>query len=249
MIIGVVSPAERQNQMQEAVNRRLPFLRKERAFHNDKLSIVCYGPSLLDTWQSIPAENPILTVSGAHDFLLAHGRIPNLHVEIDPRAHKPLMLKYAQESTRYLMASVCHPDFWEVLQGQEVNLWHLDDGPETVAWVREHHPAGMECLIGGGCTVGQRALNVAAALGYRRFDVFGMDCSFSDQRHAGPHTNEIQPTMRIEFAGREFNTTPGLMQAAHEMSQFLQTADAEIEFYGDGLLQEVAYALRKRRRV
>jgi hypothetical protein len=157
------------------------------------------------------------------------------------------MLRQPQEATRYLMASVCHPDFWDILEGKEVELWHLIDGNETIEWVKAHHPAGMDCLIGGGCTVGQRALNVAAALGYRRFDVFGMDCSFSDQRHAGPHTNEIQPIIKVEFAGREFRTTPGLWQAAQEMAHFMLTADAEIDFFGDGLLQEVAHTLRRKR--
>ncbi len=248
MIAGVVSHLERVDQMQQAINRGLPFLKKERDFHDDKISIVCYGPSLLDTWQSIPEDNPILTVSGAHDFILSRNRIPDFHVEIDPRAHKPLMLKHPQDSTRYLMASVCHPDFWERLEGKEVELWHLDDGPETREWVRQHHPAGVDTLIGGGCTVGQRALNVASALGYRRFDVFGMDCSFSDARHAGPHTNEIQPVLQIQFEGRNFSTTPGLLQAANEMSTFMQTTDVEVDFHGDGLLQEIVYTLRKRRK-
>jgi Protein of unknown function DUF115. len=244
-LIGVVSDAERHDQMQTAINLRLPFLEKLGKFHDGKIAIVCYGPSLLDTWQQIPKGLPILSVSGAHDFLVSRDLIPTFHVEIDPRAHKPKMLKHPQFMTRYLMASVCHPDFWDVLQGFDVNLWHLINGPETVNWIANHHPAGMNCMIGGGVTVGQRALNVSAALGYRRFHIFGMDCSFGDERHAGPHTNETQPVMQVEHAGRLFRTTPGLWQAAQEMADFLLTVDAEVEFYGDGLLQEVAHTLRR----
>ena len=57
--------------------------------HKRPASIVCYGPSLIDTWEDIKLEkeagNFIVTVSGAHDFLIERGIIPDVHIECDPR--------------------------------------------------------------------------------------------------------------------------------------------------------------------
>ena len=126
---------------------------------------------------------------------------------------------------RYLMASVCHPDWWAKLHGHSVKLWHLVNGDDfsTVAWVRQNDPDGLGSLIGGGSTVGMRALEVAAHMGFRRFDIYGMDCSFDGPRHAGPHTGKPQQEIQVSVNGKRFTTTPQLLQAAREMEQFLQT--------------------------
>lgn len=248
-IAGVLTTDERHDQMQQAINLHLPFLKKAPTFHDGKISIVCYGPSLVDTWPALYAlHQPIITVSGAHDFLAKKFIYTDYHVEIDPRPHKAEMLKQPLPRTKYLMASVCHPNFWEVLKGQNVLLWHLISGPETVEWVREHHPAGLDSMIGGGSTAGQRAMNVAAALGYRRFDVFGMDCSFKDDRHAGEHTGQRQPEVRVSVNDKVFKTTPQLLQSAREIQDFLLTIDAEVTFHGDGLVQEMAGMIQRRKR-
>jgi len=71
---------------------------KKRGKFNDKwASIVCYGPSLADTWKVI--KRPIVTVSGAHDYLVDRGIVPDFHVDCDPRAHKARMLKKPQKGT------------------------------------------------------------------------------------------------------------------------------------------------------
>ncbi len=245
VISGVLTAAERHDQMQRAIDKGFPFLQKVSKFHENKMSIVGFGPSLLDTWKSIKRFQPIMATSGAYDFLIERGLTPKYYTAIDPLQCTAKLLKRPQPGTQFLMASVVHPDFWEILEGYHVELWHLINDPQTVEWVRAHHPSGMGSLIGGDSTVAQRAMNVASALGYRRFDVFGMDCSFVDNRHAGPHTGEIQPVTVAVLNGREFRTTPQLIQSAREMEQFLLTMDVEVTFHGDGLMQEIARMIQK----
>ena len=236
---------ERHKQMAQAIGL-FPMLQKRGTFLPRRASIACFGPSLADTWQKL--RRPIITVSGAHDYLVERGIVPDYHVDCDPRPHKPEMLRKPQEATTYLMASVCHPLFWEALQGRSVRLWHLINGDdlETVAWVAQNHPAGMKSMIGGGSSVGMRAMNVAAALGYRKFDIHGMDCSFTENRHAGAHTGGQQVETLVKAGDRTFKTTKQMLQAAIEMEHFLQQQDAEVRFYGDGLMQETAKILRGR---
>lgn len=246
---GVLSNLERADQMQHALATGFPFLERAGGFTDERIAVACYGPSLNDTWRALrDAHLPILSVSGAHDFLVERHVIPTWHVDCDPRPHKVSLLAQPRPEVEYLMASVCHPDWWDVLEHSSVKLWHLVNDQQTVEWVAQHHPAGMECLIGGGSTAGQRALNVAAALGYRRFQIYGMDCSYTDQRHAGTHPNQQQPIVAITIANRKFKTTPQLMQAAQEMIQFILTKDVEVEFHGDGMLQEMVRFLNKKRK-
>lgn len=240
LIKGVLTNEERHAQMAQAPC--LPMLKKHDSFSDRWISIACYGPSLKETWKDI--QGPVMTVSGAHDFLVGKGVIPTWHVDCDPRPHKAAMVT-PTDSTKYLMASVCHPDFWAKIKGKKVTLWHLINGDdlETLEWVEQNHPEGMGSLIGGGSTVGMRAMNVAAALGFRRFDIYGMDCSFAEDLHAGPHGGQKQPETTVRCGARLFRTTQQLLQAAREMEEFLQTYDAEIRFHGDGLVQEMARQL------
>jgi hypothetical protein len=242
MLQGVLSNAERHAQMSQANGQ---MLKKRPKFNNKWASIVCYGPSLAGTWKLI--KRPIVTVSGAHDYLVRRGIVPDFHVDCDPREHKARMLQNPQSKTIYLMATVCHPKYWEVLKGHNVRLWHLINGDdlETVAWVLENHPEGANSMIGGGSTVGQRAMNVMAALGYRRFNVHGMDCSFTTDRHAGPHFGKEQAKIFVKAGNRVFQTTRQMLQAAIEMEQFITTQDAEVAFFGDGLMQETALQLKE----
>ena len=242
MLQGVLSNEERHAQMSQANGQ---MLKKRPKFNNKWASIVCYGPSLADTWKLI--KRPIVTVSGAHDYLVKRGIVPDFHVDCDPREHKARMLQNPQDKTTYLMATVCHPKYWEVLKGRKVRLWHLINGDdlETVAWVMQNHPEGANSMIGGGSSVGQRAMNVMAALGYRRFNIHGMDCSFTTDRHAGAHLGKEQAKIMVKAGNRVFQTTRQMLQAAIEMEQFITTQDAEIAFFGDGLMQETALQLKE----
>lgn len=231
-IKGVLSNEERHLQMGEAI-KHFPMLQKRGHFSSRWVSIVGYGPSLKDTWTQI--KTPMITVSGAHDFMVSRGVIPDWHVDCDPLPHKIDMLT-PHNGVKYLMASVCHPKAWEKLKGHNVRLWHLINGDDlhTPSWVSKNHPDGLLSMIGGGSTAGMRAMNVAAALGFRRFHLYGMDCTHG---HAGEHLGKKQDEMKVYVGHREFRTSPQMLQQAREMENFIQTMDADVIVHGDGLLQ------------
>lgn len=248
---AVVSDAERFRQMESALAHGFPMLQKAEGFHDGKASIVGYGPSLRETWPALfGLDSPIVATSGAYDFLLSKGLIADYYIAMDPRPSVVDLIEYPQHKTRYLLASCCHPRFWEKLRGFNVTLWHLlpKEAERTLGWVAEHHPEGRDSCIGGGSTVGHRALNVMGSLGYRRFDVFGLDCSFSgEDLHAGPHNGQKQNPIRVTVGGRPFWTTPQFYQSARELQEFLQTADVETTVHGVGLLQQIDHILKEKR--
>lgn len=210
---------------------------------NGVLSVVCYGPSLMDTWRQI--KRPMMTVSGAHDFLIARGVVPDYHMDCDPRDHKADLLGAPHKDVQYLMATVVHPKMWEKLKDSKVELWHLHQGEDTDKWLAANDPGANR--LGGGTTAGARAMEVASMLGYKRFEIHGMDCSFrGEHRHAGKHGGKPQNAVDCNVGGRWFTSSPQMIEAAREIVMFLSNYDVEIFFHGDGLQQHMIRTFKSR---
>jgi len=90
----------------------------------EEIAIVCYGPSLKKTWAEVRNFKKVMTCSGAHNFLVERGIIPTWHVDLDPREHKARMLT-PHKDVEYLIASCCHPNMLDKLEGFNVKLWHI----------------------------------------------------------------------------------------------------------------------------
>jgi hypothetical protein len=207
----------------------------------DWLSIVCFGPTLLETWKEI--KGPLLTVSGAHNFLVERGVEPDYHIDCDPRIFacgwatglKPAFLP--TKNTHYLMASCCDPQTWEELKDRRLSIWHMHNGPETAEWIKENDPWSM--LIGGGSTSGLRAIQVGCLLGFSRFDIYGMDGNFVDGRfRAGESKGLPQNVMRVKVGEREFETTDLMLNAAVEYLYMVNNYKMiACRLHGDGMLK------------
>jgi hypothetical protein len=207
---------------------------------DDPIAVVCYGPSLTQTWEKIREFKSIITCSGAHRFLIDHGIIPTYHIDVDPREHKIKLIGEPHKDVEYLLASTCHPKYFQLLQdgGYNVKLWHVFDAQEDAIRIL---PPG-EWTLTGGCSVGLRAMAIARFLGFRNLHIFGMDGSSGDTgQHAGPHPNQAPVTFKCVHDGREWQTTPAILEAARQTFHELNTLkDVRPTFYGDGLVQAMA---------
>lgn len=218
------------------------------ALRAGKVAIVGFGPSLQQTWEGIRDCDVVISTSGAHKFLIDRGIVPNYHVEVDPRAHKIALLGPAHPSVTYLPCSACHPEYIDHLLSAEapVRLWHVFQADDASMRLL---PPG-EWAVTGGPNVGLRAMVLARFMGYRDLHIFGMDGSAgpvmtniaSDQySHAGFHPMAPKKYATTLYNGREFFTTPAMLECArqtwHELDQLV---DVTAQFYGDGLIQEMA---------
>jgi uncharacterized Rossmann fold enzyme len=219
---------------------------------HDRVAIVmCYGPSLADTWQLAISEKDsiekadVISVSGAHDFLIERGIIPAYHVECDPRKHKGDMIAKPHKKVRYYMASCCHPDVVRKVAGENLTLWHMNEGEQSLQ-ILDLEPNSI--LVPGGGSVGLRTIALLYIMGYRRFIIHGMDCSYRDEKsHAGHHTGKKVDPVEVRCAdGRKFMTAPVLITYKRYFDDlrrsYVGDADAdpskiEIILRGDGLLQ------------
>ena len=212
--------------------RRLAIL----PVHDRAVTIACYGPSLAQTWPQIAVErargNLVLSVSGAHDFLIARGIVPDIHVDVDPREHKGFFTKNPNPAVKYWMASCCHPSVIDNLIPYDLTLWHVLNSDEDH---RIYHELERDAwLLAGGGSVGCRAVNLMYTQGFRRFSIHGMDCSFADdgEQHAGAHSGKVQQEWEATCGGKRFRTSGTLIAIA---SAFLQNMTVlEERSRGDG---------------
>jgi len=208
---------------------------------SDPIALVCYGPSLNDTWEQIKDFKYVMSCSGAHKFLVERGIIPTWHVEVDPRAHKTLLIGTPQQETEYLIASTCHAAVFNLLEGHNVKLWHVFDGAEDA--LRTLPP--NEWALTGGASVGLRTMTIARFLGFTNQHIFGMDgCAGASGKHAAAHPAQPKHHYIVEFpenSGQMWETTPSMLEVArgtwHELNQM---PDVRATFYGHGLVQAMA---------
>lgn len=229
--------------------------------HDVRAIIACYGPSLTANIprlveEALEGPSNIISVSGAHDFLIGQGIIPHYHVECDPRPHKADNINKPSHETEYLLGSLVHPVLVQKLSGYDVSLFH-GSGPLNMRLKDELEP---DCWITpGGSNVGLRAIGLFYEMGYRHFSMYGMDCSIReyDPEHksawadqwAGPHASKANPKehqiVQARCNGLIFDTTVVMLQYAGDFWKTVEKLpDVTFRIYGEGLLQTMAQMYR-----
>lgn len=203
----------------------------------DPIAVVCFAPSLNDTWEELKKFKYIMTCSGAHKFLIERGIIPTWHNDLDPREHKIKMLGEPHPDVEYLIASTIHPKYLDALKGFNVKLWHIFANEEEGGMVL---PRG-EWLVTGGSSVGLRCITLSRLLGFTDIHIFGMDGSFGKSgSHTAEHPNAPKEEFEVEYNGKKYRTTPSMLHCAKETLRELdQMPDVTAKFYGEGLVQDI----------
>jgi hypothetical protein len=222
-------------------NRVIPT----KVLHTEPIALVCFGPSLNQTWEEIKKFKYVMSCSGSHKFLREKGITPTWHIELDPRPHKiQLIGDDISTDTEFLMASCIHPKVFDHLEkhNAKINIWHTYSG-ENKATLPLVYPRG-DWVLTGGANVGLRAMVMCRFLGFTNLHIFGMDGSFPETgelKHASFHPNICKNHIMAEYEGKQYATTTAFLECArmtfHEVEQL---PDCHFTFYGEGLVQDMA---------
>jgi FkbM family methyltransferase len=211
----------------------------------DRVAVVCFGPSLQDTWPQIKNYSYVISCSGSHAFLLDRGIVPTWHVEVDARPHKVKLMGKPHSDVEYLIASSCHPKLIDHLNGYKVKLWHTYNN-EDMSILPAVYPRG-EWVFNGGSNVGLRAMILARFMGFRFLDVFGMDYSYPaghQGEHVAAHPNPSAEKDRVTtvYDNVEYHTTASMMHYAREFfKECSLMPECKFTVYGTGLLQHMVH--------
>lgn len=215
------------------------------------------GPSLADGLAEIDdirAQGGIVfATNGAANFLASKGIVVDYQVICDAREATGDLIGPAKN---HLFASQVHPSLFE--KKPDAILYHIDIGPvidmQTLWTTRKTDYV----IVGSNGSVGNVALTLAYAMGYREFHVFGFDSSFRDnESHAmAQPMNALEPVCDVEYGGKKYHMTFTMKSAADvfpRLADDLTQLGCEFHIYGKGYLQdrwfgELAKPLEQRER-
>ena len=236
--------------MRLACERDLPWIEPVAKRHGRPLALVGGGPSLAETWGQVRFiklnGGHVWALNGTHDYLIERALIPNAMVMLDSREENVQFVQNPRMDVTYYIAARCHPAVFDALEGYSVVLWHsFIDGAEDLKIICDR-PA---VLVGGGSTVGLRAMYLAwVVLGYTRLALFGYDSSYrGDENHAYEQALNAGDTVMPVYAnGEKFMATAWMgnqVQGFMEQARQMIPEGCEIKVFGDGLLPHVAKLL------
>lgn len=199
------------------------------------VAIVGYGPTLKEAEKYLNKFKVIFSTSGAHKFLIDRDIIPTYHVEVDFREHKAIHTRESHPDVDYLFASIVHPKLLDNVTGKRTKLWHLEI--DSIKYPKE------DLVLASYWDVGQGAVTVAKAMGYRNLHLFGFDYAFeaSDDMntHAGYHNGAQGSEVFAKVGNKLFHTSDRLVRGMLSFTQLMKDhTDLSLTLYSDGLLSE-----------
>lgn len=215
---------------------------------NVPIAIVGGGPSLKDTLEELRAfPGPVMACGSVHDYLVMNNIDAKWCVICDP---DPLITQYMKNmnwETTYLVASQCHPDVFKYLKEHSITyqkcyIWHAGGDKFEDSNFGEN-----QAIIGGGCTIGTRAIMMAYAFGYSNIHLFGFDsCLTKDYKHHAydfeTEQESIGDITEIRLGGPDspiFKVAGYMLGQIFDFKKILEIHASRFQFtiHGDGALK------------
>jgi len=232
---GNVSKAQRVMQIRANLLKTIPQVDDYVPAHERVVSIIGGGPSL--DVSEIDFTSDVWALNGTLNYLIKHEMRPDAFVMLDARDSNTRFLDSGLDITYYI-ASQCHPLAFVALRDNKVIMWNARETEfESSEW--------PDCMwIGGGSTVGTRAIFLAYVLGYRTFHLHGFDSSYAP--NGAHHAYAQEPgNDRIEtvwYRGSEYTLEPWMMSQAQDLIRqvmVLQPLECKFQVFGSGLLPDM----------
>ncbi len=222
--------------------------------HDATFAIVGAGPSagsFLDAIRYIKGtgRDMVMAVNAMHQWLIERDIIPHIHVLFEPDIEdlEKSLGGPPHKDVTYYLASHCPLEVFRSLKDYRRVLWHVYYPFEEYQH-RIHQLFPGEAMVAGGYCTFFRNLTIATILGFRNFELFGLDSSFDEesshiQDYGGYHDIEE----KVDIWGvdpknkemKKFTTQGGLAFQAVEFLRFCEInhKGLNIRVHGDGLLR------------
>lgn len=231
------------------LSRKLPMFLPHG--EGDELCIVGGGPSLPSVLPSLRMRfqrgAKLWALNGAHDWLLDHHFIPDAMVVLDARPETAQFVYRASRRPVYYIAAQCDPVVFDALDGRKVAMWvGYAPGIEAIAAKHDDKPI---VIVGGGNTVGLKALAMAVICKYRSVHLYGFDSCYSVAHHAYPQAlNDGEQTMEVDCYGRKFICSGWMVRQAEDFqTDYINAVNAgiKVHVHGDGLIPHLAKHIKE----
>lgn len=217
------------------------------------VAIVGGGPSLETQLDELKKYPIIFACGSVHDYLIEKGIIPSYCVICDPDPVMNTYLSRHNEYTKYLIASQCDPSTFKLLEDRNSYIYHLASDVIDMSLYGD-----KEIPVGGGCTVGTRAMVMCINFGFYNLHLFGMDTCLSEKDGATKHhayefnTKEEKiddvHSIKFEIDGPIFNVAGYHLGQLFDIKGVIKQYSnvLNITVHGDSLLSYFMELARKR---
>lgn len=225
-------------------HRGLPIVMDMQKPHDTVMAIAGAGPGLKDCVVDLLSAQRsgahVCAVNESHDWLVREAGIePDMVVYTEVAPWAGPLFNEKTKNTNYFISSSADGSVFDALKDRKVTVWHAWHGIGEENVVRAN---GGGAIVYGGVTPALRAIHLGVVLGYRCFDLFGMESSYETNSHVGRDGEregwETDQTLDIWCAGRVFKTKPYLASQANDFGKIAKRYGNLISFrvHGDGLL-------------
>lgn len=236
--------------VKENVKRNLPRLHQLPEFHkvkghDKKIALVGGGPSLKYYLDDLRQFRTIFACGSCNDYLMENNIIPTYAGVCDPDA---LSINYFQKldtEVKYLIASGVDGKVFDYLKDYQVVMWHCHSDTYNPEEIEANYQA-----VGGGCTIGLRAISIAIILGYTNLHFFGFDSCMAENNASHAYTAEdvgelykikVGSDSELDHSSKTFKVAGYQLAQAYHFIDFYKNQSKMFvpTFYGDGLLAAV----------
>jgi len=240
-------------QVSANIRRQLPQA-KPHSPNNETVALVCGGPSLVHTEDELVAAAwngaKVVCVNGTYQWCVERNIKPSAMVMLDARAFNARFLETNVQGCRYLLASQCHGDAFDLCRDRDVTVWHAcSGGPAELDLINAYY--FKRCYpVTLGTTVAIRAISLLRMLGFQSFEIFGLDSCWMDGEHHSYNQIEndkdgripvwLRPEGRDDLA-RRFVCSPWMMKQSSDFQQLIRERgnSFRLNVHGDGLIAAI----------
>lgn len=228
------------NNVLSASRLNIPWLSQDMCVFSGNVAIIGGAPSLSDYLDELrDFDGPILSTNGTHEYLLDNGIASDIYFQLDARACNDFV-KNHQPDCVYMMASQCHPKSIGRVKPDVIVHVESNDFPYKKVNNIAKKMRGDFLYISGKGTVGVTSIPLAYTLGFDDIYLYGMDSSMGEAHHAYEQKqNDNDRTIVYFFAGKEFITTPEMMNQMYNIERILPLLDGcRVHCRSGGLMGE-----------
>jgi hypothetical protein len=204
--------------------------------------IVAGGPSLRRELHSLAVQKSrgakIFGLNNVPAYLAQVGIGCDAQILMDAL---PAVFSYvAEQSLERYYCSCCDPSVLDVA-GDELILWNA-----LIEGILNAVPDARDPFIGGGLTVGTRAIGLLYMLGYRTIHIYGLDSSYEGAEGHAYAQGDYMKIMDVQAMGKHYRTSPQLLKQADEFQELLPEIlrnGVELYVHGEGLIPDIAATL------
>lgn len=235
------------------ISRQLPQAQPH-VLNKEIVALVCGGPSLAKTEKELLEAHwsgaKVVAVNGSYQWCIDHNIKPSAMVMLDARSFNSRFVQTAVPGCRYLLASQCHSDAFDLCRDRDVIIWHACSAGQIELDMINDFYFNRCYPVTIGTTVAIRAISLMRMLGFQSFDIFGLDSCWLDQTHHSYVQKEndrdgqigvwLRPEGHDDMA-EHFICSPWMMKQANDFQQLIRERgnSFRLNVRGNGLIASI----------